>query len=77
MILRQLIPFIDENQELVIRPAHGSKCCAGTAKDILCNQKVCKYFLDSDIVCIFTHTWKMYINVKLSKEMNFECELMK
>lgn len=74
MRVRQLLPFIDENQELVIRPTEGSKCCAGTVYDINKNQKVSQPFLDSDIVCIYNHCWKIYIIVELNKEMEFKCE---
>lgn len=79
MRVRELLPFIDENQEIVIRASEGSKTLGGTALVIKHNQdmKEVKEFLDRNIVSVYNHCWKMYIIVEVYKEMKFECELMK
>ena len=79
MIVRELLPFIDYNQEIVIRASEGGKAVSGTARDIRrnTNKKEVKDLLDRNIECIYNHCWKLYIIVKVYKEVNFECELMK
>lgn len=57
MRVRDLISFIDDQQEVVIRASEGGKTLGGTARDIRHNTNKKE--------------------VKVYKEMNFECELMK
>lgn len=79
MRVRELLPFIDDQQEMVIRASEGGKGVGGTARDIRHNtdNKEVKDLLDRNILSIYNHCWKLYIIVKVYKEMNFECELMK
>lgn len=79
MRVRELLPFIDDNQEIVIRASEGGKAVSGAARDIRrnTNNKEVKDLLDRNIECIYNHCWKLYIIVKVYKEVNFECELMK
>lgn len=79
MRVRELLPFIDDQQEVVIRASEGGKQLGGTARVIRHKQdmKEVKEILDRNIVTVYNHCWKMYIIVKFYKEMNFECELMK
>lgn len=79
MRVRDLISFIDDQQEVVIRASEGGKTLGGTARDIRhnTNKKEVKDLLDRNIECIYNRCWKLYIIVKVYKEMNFECELMK
>lgn len=79
MRVRELLPFIDEQQEMVIRTSEGGKAVGGTARDIKHNidKKEVKDLLDRNILSIYNHCWKLYIIVKVYKEMNLECELMK
>ena len=71
MRVRDLLPFIDKNQEVVIRAGEGGNTLSGTAYTINVNQEKCKEFLDRNIVCIYNHCWKMYIIIELHKEMEF------
>ena len=79
MRVRDLLPYIDNHQEMVIRASEGGKAVGGTARDIRhnTNKKEVKDLLDRNIVCIYNHCWKLYIIVKVYKEMNLEWELMK
>lgn len=79
MRVRELLPFIDENQEIVIRECEGPKTIAGTASEIRHNQnkKEIEDFLDRDIECVFNHAYKMYIMVEYKRRWKFKCELMK
>ena len=79
MRVRELLPFIDDQQEIVIRASEGGKAVGGTARDIRhnTNKKEVKDLLDRNIECIYNHCWKLYIIVKVYKEMDIECELMK
>lgn len=69
----ELLPFIDDQQEMVIRASEGGKSLGGTASDIRhnTNKKEVKDLLDRNILSIYNHCWKMYIIVKLDKEMEF------
>lgn len=71
MRVRELLPLIDENQEIVIRASEGTKTIAGTASEIRNNQnkKEIEDFLDRNIECVFNYSYKMYIMVELYKEM--------
>lgn len=73
MIVRELLPFIDDQQEMVIRASEGGKALGGTARDIRhnTNKKEVKDLLDRNIECIYNHCWKMYIIIELHKEMEF------
>ena len=66
MRVRDLLPFIDDQQEIVIRAAEGGKTLGGTARVIRHKQDMLevKEFLDRNIVTVFNHCWKMYIIVK-------------
>lgn len=79
MRVRELLPFIDDQQEIVIRTSEGGKAVGGTVREIKHNKdkKEVKDLLDRNILSIYNHCWKLYIIVKVYKEMNFECELMK
>lgn len=77
MRVRDLLPFIDEQQEMVIRTSEGGKTVGGTAYEIKYNQKKCQELLDADIVCVYNHCWKMYIIVEFQKAMKVKCESMK
>ncbi len=79
MRVRELLPFIDCQQEIVIRASEGGKAVSGTARDIRhnTNNKEVKDLLDRNILSIYNHCWKMYIIVEVDKEMNFKCESMK
>lgn len=68
---KRVLPFIDDQKEMVIRTSEG-----GTARDIRHNtdNKEVKDLLDRNILSIYNHCWKLYIIVKVYKEMNFECE---
>ena len=79
MRARELLPFIDGQQEMVIRTSEGGKAVGGAARDIRrnTNKKEVKDLLDRNILSIYNHCWKLYIIVKVYKEMNCECELMK
>lgn len=57
MRVRELLPFIDDQQEMVIRASEGGKSLGGTARDIRHNTNKKE--------------------VKVYKEIKFECELMK
>ena len=74
MRVRDLLPYIDNHQEMVIRASEGGKAVGGTARDIRhnTNKKEVKDLLDRNIVCIYNHCWKLYIIVKVYKEMNLE-----
>lgn len=79
MRVRELIPLIDDQQEVVILSSEGGKTLGGTAQVIRHKQdmEAVKEFLDRNIVNVYNHCWKMYIIVEVNKEMKFECELMK
>lgn len=79
MRVRDLLPYINEHQKIVIRARDGSKTLEGTASEIRHNQnkKEIEDFLDRDIESVFNHAYKMYIMVEVYKEMKFKCELMK
>ena len=74
MRVRDLLPFIDGNQEIVIRTSEGPKTLGGTACVIKHKQdmKEVKEFLDRDIVCIFNHCFKLYIIVNFYKEKDLK-----
>ena len=67
MRVRDLLPFIDDRQEIIIRETEGGKTLAGTAQVIRQKQdmKEVKDFLDRNIDCIYNHCWKMYIIVEV------------
>lgn len=79
MRVRELIPFIEGHQEVVILSSGDGKTLGGTARVIRQKQDTeeVKQFLDRNIVNVYNHGWKMYIIVEVYKEMKFECELMK
>ena len=72
MRVRELLPFIDDQQEMVIRTSEGGKAVSGTARNIKHNtdKKEVKDLLDRNILSIYNHCWKLYIIVKKYKEMN-------
>lgn len=74
MRVRELLPFIAEQQEIVIKCTEGGKAISGTAREILINQnhEEIEIFLDKHIVRIFNHCFKMYIIVQFYKELNLE-----
>ena len=71
MRVRDLIPYIDEQQEIVIRASDGGKTIAGTASLIRHKQNVkeVKDMIDKNIDCVYYHCWKMFIMVEVDKEM--------
>lgn len=74
MRVRELLPFIEEHQEVVIRYTEGGKAISGTAREIRLyqNQEEIEKILDKHIVRIFNHCFKMYIIVQFYKELNLE-----
>lgn len=74
MTVRKLLPFIDNQQEVVIIAEHGGNALSGTALDIHEHMKEAEEFLNADIKKVYTHFWKLYIIVEFYKEMNIECE---
>ena len=73
MRVRDLLPFIDDHQELVIYASEDGKAIGGSAGEIRQKQdmKKVKEFLDRNIVTVYNHCWKIYIIVKVYKEINF------
>ncbi len=69
MRVRDLLPFIDDHQELVIYASEDGKAMGGTAQEIRQKQdkKKVKEFLDRNIVTVYNHCWKLYIIVKSSQ----------
>lgn len=74
MRVRDLLPFIDDQQELVICANEGGKAMGGPAREIRQKQdnKKVKEFLDRNIVTVYNHCWKLYIIVKSSQGDGFE-----
>lgn len=74
MRVRDLLPFIDDHQELVIYANEDGKAMGGPALEIRQKQdlKKVKEFLDRNIVTVYNHCWKLYIIVKSSQGDGFE-----